>query len=177
MKKYPTSQSRGIHTYNLEIGPSSVPSAAMMMMQAENSQLPLGRNYMNMNNPEVAELTRLLRGGSAAGMMSLQPIQSQLNYSVGGGGGGGGGGQFSISGLNLNLGGAGQVGLRAPMMPPQHHQSLSNQQDEMSASILAGGSAIASETGYGADMSNVANSSRFMNMDNCMDLDGYWPSY
>ncbi|KAK9279749.1 hypothetical protein L1049_013431 [Liquidambar formosana] len=154
-KKYPSNQSRAVNPYN-DIGPNVVPSP---LMQVDTSQFPIGRNYMS--NAELAELTRVLRGGSTS--MNL-PLQSQLNYPVGGG-------CFTISGLNLNLGGAATQSVLRPMPPPQ----AMNQQD-MTSSMLT--SALATETSYGADMNNAnGTGNRFMNMEHCVDLDNYWPPY
>ena len=125
-----------------------------------------------MNNAELAELTRVLRGGGTTGLNL--PMQSQLNYPVGGG-------CFTISGLNLNLGGSTstQPVLRPNNSLPQPMQMI-NQQDHMiSAALTGGGSMGADQVGYGGEINNGSgHSSRFMNMvEHCVDLDNYWPPY
>ncbi|XP_034682785.1 NAC domain-containing protein 100 [Vitis riparia] len=163
-KKYPSNQSRGVNPYSLDIGPSVMPPP---MLQADSSQFPMGRNYVS--NAELAELTRVLRGGSTGGLNL--PIQSQLNYPLGGG-------CFTISGLNLNLGGTSTQPVLRPNSLPQPMQM--NQQDHMMTSpMLTSGSIPTDQTGYGAEVNNGnGHNSRFMNMvDHCVDLDNYWPPY
>ncbi|KAJ6349535.1 hypothetical protein OIU77_007005 [Salix suchowensis] len=120
---------KGVNPYNLEIGPSVIPS--QMMQAAENFQLPIGRNYMMSNAELQAELARVFRAGGSAGINL--PMQSPLNntYSVGGGGPGGGG-CFTISGLNLNLGGAASQPMLRPNIPP----AVMNQQDVITSSMM-----------------------------------------
>ncbi|OMP11689.1 hypothetical protein CCACVL1_00339 [Corchorus capsularis] len=122
----------------------------------------MGRNYA-----ELAELSRVLRGGpssasSTASAVNL-PIQSQINYPGGGGGGGG----FTISGLNLNLGGGSTQGVMRPIQPPPPHDAMTTAP-----------SFAAAENGYAPDQMNTANgpSNRYLSMDHCMDLDTYWPT-
>jgi len=173
VKKYPSNQSRAANPYNLEIGPSVIPS--QMMQAAENFQLPIGRNYMMSNAELQAELTRVFRAGGSTGINL--PMQSPLNntYSVGGGGPGGGpggGGCFTISGLNLNLGGAASQPMLRPMAPP-----VMNQQD-VTMMTSSNSFALDQAAAYGAEM-NTANghANRFMGMEQCMDLENYWPPY
>lgn len=163
-KKYPSNQTRGMNPYSLDIGPSSMPPP---LLQADPSQLPAARNCMN--SAELAELARVLRGGSS-GLINL-PIQPQLNYPVGGG-------CFTISGLNLNLGGTPTQPVFRPTSLPQPMQM--NQQDHLLTSpMMPGGSLPADQSGYAPEISNGnGQSSRFMNMvDHCVDLDNYWPPY
>lgn len=167
-KKYPPTQSNsrgGMNPYSLDIGPSTIPPP---LLPADPSQFPMPRNYMS--NAELAELTRALGGGSAA--LNL-PMQSQLNYPVGGG-------CFTISGLNLNLGGTSTQPVLRPVnsLPPQPMQM--NQQDHMimaSSAVSGGVSVPTDQTGYG-DGNGHSSTGRFMNMvDHCVDLDNYWPPY
>ncbi|OWM73000.1 NAC domain-containing protein 92-like [Punica granatum] len=159
-KKYPTNQSRAIPPYSLEIGPSIVPPT--MMPANENFQF-LGRNYPC--GPDLSELNRVLRSGS----IGMNPqMQAPFNPAAGAAG------CFTISGLNLNLGGAtsGQPVLR-PMQPPPGL----NPQEVANSSMMATTN-LGPETSYGGDINNASvPSNRFMGMDHCMDLDGYWPSY
>ncbi|XP_015885186.1 NAC domain-containing protein 79 isoform X1 [Ziziphus jujuba] len=181
-KKYPTSQSRTVvNPYNLEIGSSVV--ASQLMHLGDPSQFPYGRNYMT-NPQELAELSRVFRGGSTSG--SNLSIPSQLNYPVGGG-------YFTMSGLNLNLGGgtpSAQTAFRPvvpqPLTAPPAAPSAMNHQDVTSSLSMmtsgGGGAQLAVETGYGngTDMNNVATGhagNRYMNVEHCMDLDNYWPAY
>ncbi|XP_022731495.1 NAC domain-containing protein 100 [Durio zibethinus] len=161
VKKYPSNQSRAVNPYNLEIGASLIPPA---MIQAENYHFPMGRNYA-----EVAELSRVLRGGQSS-TVNL-PIQSQINYPGG----------FTISGLNLNLGGASTqpVNVMRPILqPPQQPPPPMHQQD-VTATLMTTAASFAAENGYGAEINHNTNgpSNRFLTMENCMDLDNYWPTY
>ncbi|CDP19211.1 unnamed protein product [Coffea canephora] len=140
-KKYPSNHSRAVNPYNLEIGPGALSS---QMMQADAFQIPMGRNYMS--HAEVQELSRVFRGGSSS--MNLQ-IPAQMNYAAVAGGGG----CFTISGLNLNLGGAASTQPILRAAPPV--PSAMNQQD----------------------INANAMSNRFVTMEHCPDLDNYWPTY
>lgn len=173
-KKYPSNHSRAVNpfTYNLEI-PQNHPMQSQMNIQPDNFQFPAGRGYMT--PAEIQEFNKVFSGGAASTSMINLPIPPQINYV----GGGGGGGCFTISGLNLNLGGGAapaQPLMRAAPPPPPPGM---NQQDVTSA-MLNGGVAIGADhaAGYGGDM-NSANTmnNRFMGIDQCADLDHYWPSY
>ncbi|KAJ6329800.1 hypothetical protein OIU76_008598 [Salix suchowensis] len=171
VKKYPSNQSRAVNPYNLEIGPSVIPS--QMMQAAENFQLPIGRNYMMSNAELQAELARVFRAGGSTGINL--PMQSPLNntYSSVGGGGPGGVGCFTISGLNLNLGGAASQPMLRPNIPP----GVMNQQDVITSSMMTGNSFVLDQAAaYGAENPN-GHANRFMGMEQCMDLENYWPPY
>ncbi|XP_059664242.1 NAC domain-containing protein 100 [Cornus florida] len=171
-KKYSSNHTRAVNPYNLEIGPSHVMPS--QMMQGEACQFPFGRNYMS--NAELAELQRALslRAGSTSTMNI--PVQSQvLNYPVGAGGS-----CFTISGLNLNLGGATSAQTILRPMPPQ--PSMNNQQQDlnstmMSAGGLAGSDQAVNYSGHEMNNGNGPTNNRFMTMDHCVDLDNYWPTY
>lgn len=170
VKKYPTtSQSRSVNPYNLEMGTSVIPP--VMQQAAENyHHFPMGRSYMQ-TNAELAELSRVLRGASSTSCASSNqlPIQSHINYP-------GGGGCFTISGLNLNLGGA---TVAQPVLRPVQPPPPVNQQDVAAASMMNSTStSFAAENVYAAEI-NSANgpSNRFISMDNCMDFDNFWPPY
>ena len=76
-KKFPSTQSRAVNPYNLEIGPSVVPQP--MMQLGDPVQFPYGKSYMS--NAELAELTRVFRGSSAGSpSVNLQQMQPQMNY-------------------------------------------------------------------------------------------------
>ncbi|XVE71384.1 hypothetical protein DITRI_Ditri10aG0145900 [Diplodiscus trichospermus] len=158
VKKYPSNQSRAVNPYNLEIGPNIISPAAMM--QADNYHFSMGRNYA-----ELAELSRVLRGGPSSTSVNL-PIQSQINYPGG----------FTISGLNLNLGSSSTQPVMRPMQPqpppPMHQQ-------DVTASLMTTTPAFAAENGYGAEINHnpSGHNNRFLSMDHCMDLDNYWPTY
>ncbi|KAI3468456.1 hypothetical protein Pfo_025119 [Paulownia fortunei] len=172
-KKYPSNHSRAVnpYTYNLEIPQNHMQS---QMIQPDNFQFP-GRNYMT--PAEIQEFNKVFTGAGSTSMINL-PIPPQVNY-----GAAVGGGCFTISGLNLNLGGG--AAPAQPLMRPAAAAAAAppppgmNQQDVTSA-MLNGGVAIATDqaAGYGGDM-NSANTmnNRFMAMDQCADLDNYWPSY
>lgn len=172
-KKYPPNQSRAVNPYvNLEIPPSLLPPPIMQLGDPA-AQYSYGRNYIT--STELAELNRVLRasggsggsGGSTHGInLSMQP---QFNYPTTGG-------CFTISGLNLNLGGAVSVSqpVLRPMPPPVATTTIGQ---DIASSVMA--SSIAPETAYGAEINNNANvpSNRFMNMDHCMDLENYWHTW
>ncbi|KAF8392799.1 hypothetical protein HHK36_021036 [Tetracentron sinense] len=149
-KKYPSNQSRA-NPYSLGIGPSLMPP----MMQDETCHFPIGRNYVS--NADLAELTRVLRDSNS---MNL-PSQSQLNYP----------GCFTISGLNLNVGASTQPVL--PAMPPTWNQQpmAANASSTMFATTGLG-----TDSGFRPDMNGTVQN-RFHQMEPCVDLDGYWPSY
>jgi hypothetical protein len=122
------------------------PGPPQLMQQDNNFQFPVGiRNYPP---PDLAELTRVLRGSNV-------PFQqhSQLNnYPVP---------NFTISGLNLNLGGGGQV--QSQPLPAMNHQA----QDMASSSSFQAENNNSNINGYHA-----------MGMEHCaMDLENYWPAY
>ncbi|KAJ6406049.1 hypothetical protein OIU84_009719 [Salix udensis] len=140
VKKYPSNQSRAVNPYNLEIGPSVIPS--QMMQAAENFQLPIGRNYMMSNAELQAELARVFRAGGSTG-------------------------------LNLNLGGAASQPMFRPNIPP----AVMNQQDVITSSMMTGNSFVLDQAAtYGAENAN-GHANRFMGMEQCMDLENYWPPY
>ncbi|XP_057799166.1 NAC domain-containing protein 79-like [Salvia miltiorrhiza] len=158
-KKYPSTQSRAVNpfSYNIDLPQNPMQS---QIMQPDNFHFP-GRNYMT--PAEIQEYNKVFTGAAAAAASTSMinfPVPPQVNY-----GGGAGAGCFTISGLNLNLGG----GMRAA-------QGM-NQQDVTAAAAMLNGGAAAmggeQAAGYGGDMNN-----RFVvGMDQCGDLDNYWPSY
>lgn len=97
---------------------------------------------------QLAEFNRLLRSGS----ININPqMQSQMNLGTDG--------CFTISGLNLNL--AGAVTSQATVLRPTlNHHDLNSY------------GLVPVEPGFEGGTSD-AN----MGMDQCMELDGYWPSY
>ncbi|KAG7020319.1 Protein CUP-SHAPED COTYLEDON 2, partial [Cucurbita argyrosperma subsp. argyrosperma] len=182
-KKYPPNQTRAVNPYvNLEIAPPLLPPP-LMQLGDPAAQYGYGRNYIS--GADLAELNRVLRaGGSGSGSggsthginLSMQP---QFNYQPAGG-------CFTISGLNLNLGGASSQPVLRPMPPPVAAPMKIGQQDigsSVMAATMANSSVIASaigpETAYGAEISNNGNGpgNRFMNMDHCMDLENYWQNW
>lgn len=188
-KKYPSNHSRAaINPFNLGIGPNAgMPLMASQIMQTADSsyhQFPMvamgmGRTYMS--NEELTEFSRVYRSASTS--MNNMPLQTQLNYPPGVvvGSGGSVAGCFTISGLNLNLGGStnSTQGMRAAQPPPQ----VMNQQD-MTSSMLITSGATGNEVAYGGDHMNHNsngmnnNNNRFMPMEQqCHDLGSYWPPY
>lgn len=164
------------------MGPSvNVVQSPIMQLGHEHQFPNYGRSYMT--NAEMAELSRVLRGGgvatgSTSSPMNLPLLQPQFSYPNLGGGG------FTISGLNLNLGGLStQSNLRPMSGIHQAHQAMNNHQDVANSSMMtsAGGAVGQDQAGYGnIDMNNgnVPAGNRYMNMvDQCVDLDHYWPSY
>ncbi|MCE2054995.1 hypothetical protein HAX54_041761 [Datura stramonium] len=195
LKKYPiNNQSRATQNpYSLNINHQNASIMSSQMMQLPHGhdhqgfQFAMGRsNYMN-NPGEIQDVmnNRVIFQSGSSNLNNLFPIQPQMSYNIGGGassggsGSGGGGGDnnyFTISGLNLNLGGepvSSQLVLRSmpPPPPPQH---------EIMTSSMMANCAITSdhEVGYGGEMNNgnTMNSS-VMVMDHCADLDNYWATY
>ncbi|KAK7283018.1 hypothetical protein RIF29_12213 [Crotalaria pallida] len=195
VKKYPTSNhhARAVNPYSLELaGPNMVPQP-MIQLGDPAAHFLYGRNYMS--SAELAEVARVLRGNNntagstSSSNINLLPMQSHLNYPVTAAGGGG----FTISGLNLNLGGAAAAAMTQPMFRPmqpppisaqtmaQMHDVSSNMMMHASATSLGAENVVVG--GYGAaEMSNTTNNNphaagnRFVGMDHCMDLDNYWPA-
>lgn len=171
-KKFPTNQTRAVlNPYNLEMGPSHHVVPSPMMQLGDPNQFHGGRNYMS--NAELAELTRVFRGGGSTSVNHLQPMQpTQLGYPLGGG-------CFTISGLNLNLGGAGTQPVLRPMPTGGPPPLAMHPQDHVNSAMMTAGSSLGAEnSGYGTEM-NHANppGNRYMGMDHCMDLENYWPPY
>lgn len=173
-KKYPPNQSRAVNPYaNFEIAPPIL-QPPIMQLGDPAAQYGYGRNYIT--GAELAELNRVLRAGGAGGgsggstthgiNLSMQP---QFNYPPAGG-------CFTISGLNLNLGGAAPQPVLRSMPPPVVAATTIGQQD-IASSMIA--STMAPETAYGTEINNNPNgsSNRFMNVDHCMDLENYWPNF
>ncbi|XP_059461315.1 NAC domain-containing protein 92 [Corylus avellana] len=164
-KKFPSNQPRAVlNPYNLEMAPTHVVPSPMMQL-GDPTQFHGGRNYMS--NAELAELARVFRGGGG-GSTSVNhlPMQPQMSYPLGGG-------CFTISGLNLNLGGAGAPPVLRGMAPAPPHPAAMHPQDHVNSSMMTG-----ETSGYGTEM-NHANpaGNRYMGVDHCMDLENYWPPY
>lgn len=140
----------------------------------DNFQQFPGRNYMT--PAEIQEYHKVFNGGgsSSTSMMPNLPVPPQVHYT----GVMGGGSSFTISGLNLNLGGGGGGAMPQPLMRAAPPPTLLNQQDVNSA-MLNGGDHHHHQGGYGGGDMNGGNTmnNRFMGMDQCTDLDNYWTSY
>ncbi|KAK4795791.1 hypothetical protein SAY86_028117 [Trapa natans] len=154
---------RAIPSYNLEIGPSVVPPG-LPMIRAENFQFP-GRNYTP--GPDPIELSRMLIDGSM-GMNPQIQLPHQFNSASNGG-------CFTISGLNLNLtGGSTSQPVLGPMQVP--HAVL--MPEEVVSTMTTRN--LHHEAGYDGEANNAgvpSPSSRYMGMEHCVDLEGYWASY
>lgn len=200
VKKYPSNSN---HTramnhpyYSMDqIGPNiNVPMMHLGMgdpaAAAAAHHFLYGRNYMNTStsSAELAEIAKVLRGSGATSTTTttsvnylpvLQQSGQLLNYPAVSASATAGG--FTISGLNLNLGGGGG----ASMAQPHDHHVISSNMMPPAATISLGGTAAENNVGgYGTEMSNtntsnipVHGNNRYMGMDHCMDLDTYWPSY
>ncbi|KAF9616689.1 hypothetical protein IFM89_031553 [Coptis chinensis] len=147
-KKYPTNQSRA-HPYNIEMGQNVV----AQNMQNDAYHYPIGRNNY-VSNADLAELSRVLRGPQS-GNVTMQP---QINYP----------GNFTISGLNLNLGGSSAQPIYRPMQQPTLNQHMSATDAMLANHVLT--------TDSSTDM-NAAGNNRFQHMDPCADIESYWPTY
>ncbi|XP_049387307.1 NAC domain-containing protein 20-like [Solanum stenotomum] len=195
LKKYPTNQySRATYSLNNTQNNASIVSSQMMQLPHDHQgfQFAMGRNnnnYMNNHGHEIQDLNnRVVFQSGSSNMINNFPIQPQMSYNIGGGStsSGAGGGDnnnnnyFSISGLNLNLGG-GVVASSPPIFRPMsapapvpHVPPQVMSQQEVASSMMAN-CAIAS---YGGEMNNANTmNNSVMTMDNCADLDNYWTSY
>jgi len=184
-KKFPSNSNhtRTVNPYSLEVGPSIVPPPMMHLgdPSAHLNFLYGSRNFM-MSPSEV------LRGGgsTSVNVMNLPIMHPHLNNPAAAAAAEAGG--FTISGLNLNLGG-GTVSTAAttqtqpllrPMMPPPPQPLSAHTVAQVNHDFSSNISALAADNvGYGADMANGNShgNNRYMGMDHCMDLDNYWPSY
>ncbi|KAM7490695.1 hypothetical protein LguiA_033616 [Lonicera macranthoides] len=180
-KKYPSSHSSRttLNPYHLEMGPNAAMPSSSHLMDGTNGnfQFPMSsRTYMS--NADMAELQRVLRGSASTGIN--MPMHPQFNYPLvhGGGGGvasGGGGGVggecFTISGLNINLGGT--PGAGPPFMRPGPAMS----QQDVGSNMMGQQNDVVGYGG-GGEMNNPNGfGNRFMGMDGCGDMDSYWPPY
>lgn len=101
------------------------------------------------------------------------------SYNLGGGSsdGGGGGNCFTISGLNLNLGGGGATTsqpILRPMQPPPLPQVMNQQDMSSNDAVLIS----TDEAGYAANTNISGNTmNKFMAIENCTDLENYWAPY
>lgn len=208
-KKYPSSsnQSRAINPYNLDMLAANNTMHSSQMLQSDQNiafqhQFPMGMGRTNyLNNTELAELSRVYRssGGSTSinnnsnSTNSMPPLsiqmQSQLmNYPqfLGSGGNvGGSGNSFTISGLNLNLGGgSGGAGGASSSVPSFYRSAAVPQVPQAAINVqqvdhVTGGSLNShDQANYGVDMSqgNVGMNNRFMTMEHA-DLENYWSPY
>ncbi|KAL2236831.1 NAC domain-containing protein 92 [Sesamum indicum] len=174
-KKYPSNHPRAVNpfTYNVEMPQNPMQP---QMMQPDNFQFP-ARNYVT--PAEIQEFNKVFRGVGSTSMINF-PVPPQVNYSPVGAGGAGGS-CFTISGLNLNLGG-GAIPAQPFMRPAPPPPAPGMNQQDVTSAMLSAGAAIASDhqaaAGYGGDMNNANTmSNRFIGMEQCADLDNYWPSY
>ncbi|KAL8521589.1 hypothetical protein ACS0TY_011929 [Phlomoides rotata] len=160
-KKYPSSHSRAVNpfTYNLEMPQNSMNS---QIIQPDNFQFPAGRGGY-ITPAEIQEFSKVYGGATASATMINLPFPHQPTYA--------GGGSFTISGLNLNLGGG--SGPAQPLMRPVPQQ-------DVTSAMLNGGVDMGGDHGggYVEEMSSANTmNNRFMSMDQCGDLDNYWPTY
>ncbi|XP_068638514.1 NAC domain-containing protein 92-like [Aristolochia californica] len=152
-KKYPSSQPR-VNPYNMDQMGSAAEQP--MMQAAEMCQYGIEMGTNAMGSSEMAELSRALRGAQSP---NLPVQQQQFNYP----------GAFTISGLNLNIGGSNPLVLRGP-------QITTNQQSMISHQPTMQGCYLGSDGSLSSDMDS-GGYNRFQQMEPCVDLDAYWPSY
>ncbi|OIW14607.1 hypothetical protein TanjilG_32949 [Lupinus angustifolius] len=185
VKRYPNSiHARAVNPYSMELCPNTVAQPLIQLGDPATHHFLYGRNCLN--SAELSEVTRVLRGSASTSSNFNLPMQSQFNYPVTAAAGGGGG--FTISGLNLNLGGA-PAAMTQPMFqpmqppPPPPAQTMGQVNDVSTDMMMAAPTNSLGEVnvgGYGsAEMSNIINQhgNRFVGMEHCMDLDNYWHSY
>ncbi|KAJ6819666.1 NAC domain-containing protein 92-like [Iris pallida] len=166
-KKYPSNQTRAASHYTIDMGQAMMPS--LLHGDPLFHHFGIGaRNHHGLTAAELGDLARFARGQPGH---NLQPIQPQLNFPGGGGGG------FTLSGLNLNLGAQPQPAMRPmPFLLPQQQMAAA----EPDSSVLTN-CILSSAAGGGFNVSGggsqAAGQPRFHNVDNCLDLEGYWPTY
>ncbi|OAY83360.1 NAC domain-containing protein 100 [Ananas comosus] len=183
-KKYPSSNTHhprggGAHPYALDhLGPPLLPS----LVPAD----PFSRSaYLAAATAELAELSRFTRGGAAHHPAFATHIQPHPAAFVGGPAAPSAV-PFALSGLNLNLGAPPppapilrgmSMQLNQPMQVLADQQQ--QQQQQQHASVLTNCAGMAGDGGFGtADMSAAGTGIRYhQNLDSCVELEGYWPSY
>lgn len=177
-KKFPSNpnHTRTLNPYSLELSPSMVPPPPMMHLgdpSAHFNFLSGSRNYII--NPSE----RLFRDAASTSLnvINLPIMQPHFNHPppppppVAAAAAAG----FTISGLNLNLGG----GAVSTTATTQTHllsaHTVTQMNHDFSSNMVT---PAAHGVEYGADITNAnSHANRFMSIDNCMDLDTYWPSY
>ncbi|WVY89752.1 hypothetical protein V8G54_035266, partial [Vigna mungo] len=160
-KKFPSNSnhSRTLNPYGVEVSPSVVPSQMMHLADpsAHFNFLYGSRNYML--NPSEFRAA----GSTSVNVTNLPHFNNPPPPPPPGGGGGG----FSISGLNLNLGGAAvstaattqtQPLLKPMIAPPQplSAHTVAQMNHDFSSNIVTPAAALAADSVvYGADMTNA----------------------
>ncbi|KAL8101761.1 protein BEARSKIN2-like [Apium graveolens] len=207
-KKYPSSsnQSRSLNPYNLDMLAANSTMHPSQMLQSDQNigfqhQFPMGMGRTNnyLSNTELTELSRVYRssGGSSSinnnsnSTSSMPPMsmqmQSQLmsypQFLASGGNVGGSGNSFTISGLNLNLGGgSGGTGGASSSVPPFYRPAGVPQVPQTAINVdhVAGGSLSSHDqvavANYDMSQGNVGMNNRFMTMEHG-DLENYWAPY
>lgn len=178
------------YNINLEVGPNSMnmPPPSMMQLGLDSSSAAAahnfhlyGRNYINTPD-HVAEVTRLLRAGVVPMHQYSHlnfPVSSSSPSPLDGGG-------FTISGLNLNLGGGAssqQPTLRPMPSTTTTTHMAAHQLHDFSSNMISNNSNNVVGYGGGDEVNNPntnghGNNNRYNMqgaMDHCVDLDHYWP--
>ncbi|CAL5206448.1 unnamed protein product [Lathyrus oleraceus] len=177
------------YNINLEVGPNSMnmPPPSMMQLGLDSSAAAAhnfhlyGRNYINTPD-HVAEVTRLLRAGVVPMHQYSHlnfPVSSSSSSPLDGGG-------FTISGLNLNLGGG--ASSQQPILRPMPSTTTTthmaaHQLHDFSSNMISNNSNNVVGYGGGDEVNNPntnghGNNNRYNMqgaMDHCVDLDHYWP--
>lgn len=173
------------YNINLEVAPNSMnmPPPSMMQLGLDSAAALhnfhlYGRNYINTPD-QVAEVTRLLR----AGVVPMHQY-SHLNFPVSSSSSPLDGGGFTISGLNLNLGGA-TSSHSQPILRPMPSTTTTNahmaahQLHDYSSNMISNNNNSAVGYGGGEQVNNPNPNGHRYNMqgtmDHCVDLDNYWP--
>ncbi|ONK69516.1 uncharacterized protein A4U43_C05F23800 [Asparagus officinalis] len=143
-KKYPSNQARAANPYTIDMSTAMMPS--LLHSATDPYQFALNRNH-HLTPSELAELARFAKGQPGFNL----PIQPQLNYPS----------NFTLSGLNLNLGAqAQQQPVLRPMPLPMHQQQVVS---EPNSSVLTD-CVLAGDGGFGSAGA-------------CVDLESYWTAY
>lgn len=154
-KKYPSNQPRVTNPYTIDMSPAMMPS---LLQVADH--FGISRNHQ-LTPAEIGELARFAKGQPGFNL----PIQPQLNFP----------GNFTLSGLNLNLGAQQQQVMR-PMPLPMHQQAGHQVVAEPASSVLTN-CILTADGDFNGDVHNTAAGARFQHADSCMDLESYWPAY
>ncbi|KAG9449261.1 hypothetical protein H6P81_009226 [Aristolochia fimbriata] len=168
-KKYPSTQPRVNHPYNMDMAGPGAAAAVQPMMQAAEMSCQYGMAGMGRHgamggagSEMVMEMSRALRGTQSS-TLNLTATPQHFNYP---------GTAFTISGLNLNIGGSHAPVLRGPQITANQHAMVL--EPPMHSAMQ--GSYVGTDEGLCLDMGSGGHG-RFQQMEPCVDLDAYWPAY
>ncbi|XP_072977168.1 NAC domain-containing protein 100 [Typha angustifolia] len=155
-KKYPSNTHPRAHTYTLDMGPPIHPS----LVHTD----PFSRGAY-LSTADFAELSRFARG--TPGMNPhIQPHPSFVGSAA----------PFTLSGLNLNLGGPPPSPPVLRAMQQQLNHPTVQVAPEQPMPVLAN-CVMTGDGGFGGDVGAAGTGYRYQNLEPCGDLEGYWAQY